>query len=68
MKRTLDLIVALSVISGAIIGLLAGLLVGNARTCGAVGAMIGLVVGCSLTIIPPRVERTPMGPSRWRAR
>ncbi len=63
-----DFLVVAAIAAGLVVGLLAGLLVGDARTFGAVGAMVGLVVGCSLTVLPPWAKRTSQGPGRWRER
>ncbi len=60
-----DLLVIAAIAAGGILGLLVGLLAGDARTFGAVGAMIGLVVGCSLTVLPPWTKRMPPSPGRW---
>lgn len=49
-----DLATIIAVVAGLVVGGLSGLLVENVRTFGAVGAMVGLVIGCSLSVLPPR--------------
>ena len=51
-----DLAIIVAVVAGLVVGGLSGLVVDSVRTFGSVGAMIGLVVGCSLTVLPPRTR------------
>ncbi len=68
MSRKSDLIVVIAVVTGALIGGLIGMFTGSARTTGVVGALLGLALGCLVTAIPPRADRTPASPGRHRSR
>lgn len=59
-----DILVVAAIAAGGLLGLVVGLLAGDARTFGAVGAMMGLVVGCSLTVLPPWAKRASASPDR----
>ena len=59
-----DLIGVAAIAVAGVLGLVVGLVAGDARTFGAVGAMVGLVVGCSLTALPPWAKRTSPSPDR----
>lgn len=48
-----DLVVIAIMTTGGLVGLLIGLLAGNARTFAGAGVMTGLVLGCLLTVLPP---------------
>ena len=63
-----DVLVVACVAIGLIIGVVSGFLAGDARTFGGAGAMMGLVVGCLLTVLPPWTKRTSQSPGRWRER
>lgn len=59
-----DILVVAAIAAGGLLGVVVGLLTGNARTFGAAGAMVGLVVGCSLTVLPPWAKRASASPDR----
>lgn len=56
MISRMDLTLVIAIVVGCVVGSLSGLMVDNARSFGAVGAMVGLVVGCSLSVLPPRTR------------
>ena len=60
----LDLVVVIAVVAGMAVGTLVGILIGDARTLGAVGAMTGLVAGLALAVMSPRSRRCPATPGR----
>ncbi len=68
MNLRADVLVVACVALGLGIGLVVGLFIGDARTFGGAGAMMGLVVGCLLTVLPPWTKRTSQSPGRWRER
>lgn len=59
---TAELVVTLSVIAGLAVGALLGLLAGDARIYGAVGALTGLVVGLVVVVLSPLRTRKPTAP------
>ncbi len=61
-----DLIVVIAVVAGIAVGAFVGILVGDARTYGAVGALAGLVAGLSLAVLSPQNRRGSATPGRHR--
>lgn len=63
-----DMLVAAVTVAGLAVGVLVGLLVGDARTFGGLGALVGLVVGYSVTALPPWARTPPPSSGRQRKR
>lgn len=62
MRSAPDLIVVIAVVAGIAVGALVGILLGDARTLGAVGALAGLIVGLVFTVLAPPHEKQPTIP------
>lgn len=52
----------IAVVAGIAVGALVGILLGDARTLGAVGALTGLIVGLVLAVLAPPHDRHPTIP------